>query len=180
MIAGVRGGLAAAWARQRWAVAAGQLLWFACMAIGIACSGGIESAVRVEPKPAGPGLWLEVFLNNAKVAALAFSGVATLGLTTVAFSLLSGLGVGVLIGHAYTLGGSQLLRAVGPHAVLELPALGLAVAAGLAPVLGLSRRLVSGRGAPFSQHVVDAAVLFGTSLAALAVAAGVETWVSPR
>ncbi|MEU8568625.1 stage II sporulation protein M [Streptomyces pathocidini] len=171
-------------ARRRAALIAGQLLWALALTTGVLLSDGIPSAVHTEPKTPGTGLFFGILANNAGVAALAFSGVATFGLTTIPFTLVSGIGVGVFVGHAYALeggSGGAFWPTFLPHAAIELPALGFAVAAGLVTGIAAVRRMVSGRrGEGMGAHFVDSAVLFGISLAMLVVAAGVETWISAR
>ncbi|MCK8434239.1 hypothetical protein G3I77_14755 [Streptomyces sp. D2-8] len=170
-------------ARQRPALISGQLVWLLCLAIGVWLSGDIPSAVRAEPKNPGSGLFLGILVNNAGVAALAFTGIVTFGLSAIAFSLISGLGVGIFIGHAYSLGVGKFWSAFLPHAVIELPALGVSVAAGLVTGIAAARRMLGGRRTgddSMSRHLIDAVVLFGLSLVMLVVAAGVETWISSR
>ncbi|MER6730820.1 stage II sporulation protein M [Streptomyces puniciscabiei] len=166
--------------RQRLTLLSGQILWLSCLACGIVFADTASQPVRVAPKSPGLDLFTEILTNNCGIAAVAFSGVVTFGLGAVAVSLFAGLSGGLFIAHAYALGAVPFARTVLPHAVVELPAFGVAVAAGLAPAVTLVRSVLAGRRTRISESLVDAAALLGLSLAMLVVAACVETWVSTR
>ncbi|WP_369364398.1 stage II sporulation protein M [Streptomyces sp. CG4] len=166
--------------RQRLTLLCGEVLWLGCLLCGILFADMKSQPVHVAPKKPGVELFADILTNNCRIAAVAFSGVVTLGLGAVAVSLFAGLSGGLFMAHAYALGVGPFARTVLPHAVLELPAFGVAIAAGLVPATTLVRSLLAGRRARISESLVDAAALLGLSLAMLVVAACVETWVSTR
>ncbi len=166
--------------RQRLTLVCGQVLWLGCLLCGILFADRTSQSVHVAPKQPSVGLFTEILANNCGIAAVAFSGVVTFGLGAVLVSLFAGLSSGLFIAHAYALGAAPFARTVLPHAVLELPAFGVAIAAGLVPALAAARALLAGRKVQINQSLVDAAALLGLSMAMLVVAACVETWVSAR
>ncbi|MEV5592341.1 stage II sporulation protein M [Streptomyces sp. NPDC052496] len=166
--------------RQRLTLALGQVLWFGCLLCGVLIADEKSQSVHVAPKQPSLDLFTGILANNCGIAAVAFSGVVTFGLGAVLLALFAGLSSGLFISQAYALGAMPFARTVLPHAVLELPAFGVAVAAGLAPALAVVRALLAGRKVKVSESLVDAAALLGLSMAMLVVAACVETWVSTR
>ncbi|MFF2806101.1 stage II sporulation protein M [Streptomyces sp. NPDC058000] len=167
--------------RQRAALVVGNLLWLGPIAAGCALGDRLDFGVRARTVPAGGDLWWSIVGTNAGVALLAFAGVLTFGLATIAFSLVSGLLTGLGIAQATTVAGwGDLARHVLPHAWLELPAIGIAVGAGVVPLIAATRWLAGRGGArPSLRDVLgDAFGLLGTSLFLLLIAATIETWVS--
>ncbi|WP_328770547.1 stage II sporulation protein M [Streptomyces sp. NBC_00286] len=167
--------------RQRLALLSGALLWFGAMAAGAAI--GVGEGSGVETNPAQPGLatWWHIFSANASVALLAFGGVLTLGIFTLLFTLVSGTLTGLGLGKAYAVAGPSVMAAhVLPHAVVELPAIAVAVGAGIAPLPALIRHLTGDRvQRPHVRDVLtDSTGLLCICLALLLVAATIETWVS--
>ncbi|MFE9253910.1 stage II sporulation protein M [Streptomyces sp. NPDC006879] len=167
--------------RQRLALLSGALLWFGAMAAGAAV--GVGEGSGVEMNPAQPGLttWWHIFSANASVALLAFGGVITLGISTLLFTLVSGALTGFGLGKAYAVAGPSVMAAhVLPHAVIELPAVAVAIGAGITPLLALVRYLTGDRvQRPRVRDVLtDSTGLLVICLALLLVAATIETWVS--
>lgn len=75
---------------------------------------------------------VEIFVNNIRVAFLAFAGGITLGLLTVLALLYNGMVIGVVFGLAVAAGNAgPLFELVVPHGVLELSCIVVAGAAGL-------------------------------------------------
>ncbi|MEI7033977.1 stage II sporulation protein M [Streptomyces pratensis] len=167
--------------RQRMAVLLGFLLWFGSLAVGAVLGHGRADGLEVRPAQAGASLWWSVFSANAGVALLAFGGLLTMGVVTVLFSLVSGTLTGLGLGKALAVAGpaTMALRVL-PHALLELPAIALAVAAGLVPLVAAVRRLVgSSRPRPLVRDLlVDSVGLLGVALTLIFLAATIETWVS--
>ncbi|MGD3108212.1 stage II sporulation protein M [Streptomyces sp. YGL11-2] len=175
------GGCARLLRRQRTAVLLGNLLWLGPIAVGFALGDRLDLGVEQRAAHAGGHLWWSILSTNAGVALLAFAGVLTFGLATIAFSLVSGLLTGLGLGQATALAGwGDLARHVLPHAWLELPSIGIAVGAGLVPLIAVTSWLVGRKKArPKLQHVLsDSFGLLGMSLFLLLIAATIETWVS--
>lgn len=167
--------------RQRLALLLGAAMWFGPMLIGIVIGDRLDFGVEARKVEATPGLWWSIYSTNASVALLAFGGILTCGLATIAFTLVSGLLTGMGLAQATAIGGfGPMARHILPHAWLELPALGIAVAAGLVPLVTLGRHFL-GRGGPRPSVrgiVNDAFGLLAVSLSLLLIAATIETWVS--
>ncbi|MFG3495735.1 stage II sporulation protein M [Streptomyces sp. NPDC047928] len=167
--------------RQRVALALGALCWFGSMLIGWFAGGEMTGGVVRAPAEPGAALWWSIFSANASVALLAFAGVLTLGVVTALFSLVSGMMTGLGLAQATAVGGIGVMaRHILPHAVIELPAIGIAVGAGLVPLVALIRHF-AGRPGPrptVRNLLVDSVALLGCSIFLLLIAATIETWVS--
>ncbi|MFI0983301.1 stage II sporulation protein M [Streptomyces sp. NPDC021093] len=167
--------------RQRAALALGALCWFGALLTGWFAGGEMRGTVVRTPAEPGAGLWWSIFSANASVALLAFAGVITFGLVTALFSLVSGMLTGLGLAQATALGGSAVMvRHILPHAVVEMPAIAVAVGAGLVP-LAAGIRVLAGRAHKrprVRDMLVDSVALLGCSLFLLLIAATIETWVS--
>lgn len=129
---------------------------------------------------AGSPLLLGILLRNTAVALALFSGVLTVGIGSVLGIAFQGFVVGASTGAAATeVGAASALGSVVGYAVLEIPALLLAAAAGMLPAVAA---LLPARGvppaAPLSRYVAafrPALFVLGAALLLLVVGAAVET-----
>lgn len=129
---------------------------------------------------AGSPLLLGILLRNTAVALALFSGVLTVGIGSVLGIAFQGFVVGASTGAAATeVGAASALGSVVGYAVIEIPALLLAAAAGMLPAVAalLPARDVP-PAAPLSRYVAafrPALFVLGAALLLLVVGAAVET-----
>lgn len=174
-------------ARQRLALCIGALLWLGAVAAGIATV-PLEQKSQSGLVPASPSWALRwsILSNNAIIALLAFAGILTFGIITVLYALASGLLFGHFLAQAVNLAGLLgVIRGVGPHGIVEFPAIIIAISAGLSPLAYFLRTALGGRKEPrenlfqAAQGVIlDAASLLCISLLMIVIAATIETWVT--
>ncbi|MBA3489374.1 MAG: stage II sporulation protein M [Longispora sp.] len=141
----------------------------------------LDLGITARPVEVSVSLWWAVFSNNASVALIVFAGVLTLGVATIAFTLVLGLMTGASLAQAMASSGwGEMTRHVLPHGWIELPAIGVAVAAGIVPLTVTALALV-GRERPrpkIRDVLADSLGLLGVSLVLLLIAATIETLVS--
>jgi uncharacterized membrane protein SpoIIM required for sporulation len=125
-------------------------------------------------------LFLAILLRNAAVALGLFAGVLTAGLSSLIGIAFLGFLVGASTAAAATeIGLAAALTSVVGYAVIEIPALLLAAAAGLVPASALlfpSRRTADLR--PFARYLASlpgALLLLAIALCLIVLGAGVET-----
>ncbi|WP_048058151.1 stage II sporulation protein M [Pyrococcus yayanosii] len=131
--------------------------------------------------PDGFELFLMIFLNNARVAAImAFGGIA-FGIVPFAVLLFNGMIVGIVVQHVIGTGeplGKVLLTIV-PHGVIEIPAFAIAGLGGLEWFL----EVVEGKGKMekrMKRGLKKMLRRLALSIALLFVAALVEAFVTPE
>lgn len=124
---------------------AGVLLLAVCLAVGWWAWASPEAQAGLVPgyvdgltqsgeelRHASGGLSTAIFLNNVRVALLAFALGITLGVGTVWVLVTNGILIGGLAGTAVALGGGErFFSLVLPHGFLELLAIAIAAGAGL-------------------------------------------------
>ncbi|HEX9889474.1 MAG TPA: stage II sporulation protein M [Nitriliruptorales bacterium] len=124
---------------------AGLLLLGTCVAVGMWAWASPEAQAGLVPgyvstlaeqggslRDPSAGLSTAIFLNNVRVAMLAFALGITLGLGTVWVLVTNGVLIGGLAGTAVAVGGGQrFFSLVLPHGFLELLAIAIAAGAGL-------------------------------------------------
>lgn len=139
-----------------------------------------QGAAAGMPAAVGPLLSTAIMVNNIRVSFLAFAGGIVAGTLTVYVLLTNGLLFGALSG-LFARAGLTLpfLALVVPHGSLELPAIGLAAAAGLV----IAGAIVDPADQPRRQTVREAAntgvrLLLGT-VPLFALAALIEGFVTP-
>ncbi|MFJ4091779.1 stage II sporulation protein M [Kitasatospora sp. NPDC089913] len=166
--------------RQRWALSTGVLAWCAAFAVGWRwCDPHPYGLIPVRPDP-GLALFSEILTRNVGVAsALWLSGLLTAGVAVLPATLAVGALAGVTWGQALpVLGLEAVVRHVLPHLGVEFLAVGCAVGAGLVPFRPLWRSVTGAGQADWRAELADSGRLWGVVLVLLAVAAGVETWIS--
>ncbi len=167
--------------RQRNAILVGNLLWLGAISLGFWLGDRLDLGITARPVEVSVSLWWAVFSNNASVALIVFAGVLTLGVATIAFTLVLGLMTGASLAQAMASSGwGEMTRHVLPHGWIELPAIGVAVAAGIVPLTVTALALV-GRERPrpkIRDVLADSLGLLGVSLVLLLIAATIETLVS--
>ncbi len=147
------------------------------IAVAAALSHGRTDAAVAEPLR-GPAV--ELFLHNAVVFALWLAGALTLGLLPAVLATVSSVVSGSSIAAALELHGASVLVYLG-HAVVELPALAVALWLAIRPALDL-HAVRNGRPGARSDagHLVrSAGWLIALALVLLAVAAVWESVVVP-
>lgn len=152
------------------------------VAIGLFCLGSLMSlvvaptstGVSLEPRPA-----ISLLSHNLEATAFLWSGVLTLGVSSAGGAVLNGYAVGVgLVAPDVPL--ATRLALFVPHAIIELPALWLAGAAGFRIPEAVAHYLAGAADHPIPDTAThDTLVLVAWSVALVSVAAVVESTVTP-
>ena len=142
-----------------------------------------------EPVPVGEALAFEttgflqtlagIAAQNLGAALLGFSGVLTMGMTSLLAVMFTSAWVGATF-HAVTarLGTAEVLAHVMPYVVLELAGVGLAAVAGVYPAVAfVARRFRSDPRPPFGSAMQTSLRLLGIACVLIVAGAFVETVV---
>ncbi|ASJ06956.1 stage II sporulation protein M [Thermococcus pacificus] len=126
--------------------------------------------------------FIKIFTNNSLVALFMFISGLFFGLGPWFIMAFNGLVVGLVVLAVHRTAGmpmSQVILALVPHGVIEIPAIAIAGVAGIV----WYRELVKGEGEPaerFKRGMMEGFKLYLLSVALLLVAALVEAYVTPK
>lgn len=112
------------------------VLVMASLAVGVSFRDVLAGDLASGPVPIASGweVWRNVAMSNVLVVALCFSGILSFGLTGLLGGTISSFALGANIGAAWDiLSGGDWFRHVALHGWMEVLAVVLATAAGMAP-----------------------------------------------
>ncbi len=156
-------------------IAGGVVTTVMCPEIGKTLVALLRGSLGGRPHLGTFSMFLMIFLNNSKTAAIAMLGGIVFGIVPWIIVLFNGFMVGSVSTIAYEAGGKgipQIILLLIPHGVIEIPAILLAATAGILFYRNV-RRGYSKEGFKLSLK------LLGISVVMLFIAALVETFVTP-
>lgn len=141
----------------------------------------VSAFTRLVESPTMDGSWFVILKTNVAVDLLLVGGGLLLGVPTMVHLLLNGASLGVMLTlfpSEFTV--LELVAAIAPHAIFEIPSLWLGGAAGLVLPRELVRYLRAEQTDIITRDAVgDVMRLAAVALLLVVVGAGVEAFVTP-
>ncbi|WP_019424440.1 stage II sporulation protein M [Paenibacillus sp. OSY-SE] len=124
--------------------------------------------------------WYQIALNNIGAGLLIAGSGILLSVPAMLLTLFNGFMLGYLVmlsASQYSM--AEIIAALAPHGIFELPAIMLACSVGLKPISWLIRYVRTKQSVSWKKEVRSIAALLGLMIALFTVASLIETYVSP-
>lgn len=131
---------------------------------------------KIGPDSAGFSLFIQIFLNNAEVATMAYVLGLFFGIMPVIVVAFNGLMLGVFVTYfvrSDVIGIREAILGLLPHGIIEIPAILLAATSGVL----LYKALLRGGG---SRMAMESLKMYAISLGMLLLAAFIEAFITPK